>query len=34
MDEIRGLGGGKSILAERVIHEVAYKIGRAPKYGA
>lgn len=27
-------GGGGVILAERLLPEVAYKLGRAPKYGA
>lgn len=27
-------GGAGCILAERMVAEIAYKIGRAPKYGA
>ena len=32
--EVLERGGGGCILAERLLPEVAYKLGRAPKYGA
>lgn len=34
LHECRSCGGGGAILAQRMLHEVAYKLGRAPKYGA
>jgi hypothetical protein len=34
LGEVRARGGGGAILAERVLPELAYKLGRAPKYGA
>ena len=34
LTSIAARGGGKCILAERMLHEIAYKIDRAPKYGA
>ena len=33
-ESIQQLGGGKCILAERMLTELAYKINRAPKFGA
>lgn len=32
--QVQRRGGGGCILAERMLPEVAYKLGRAPKYGA
>ena len=32
--EIEAKGGGGCILAERMLAEIAYKIDKAPKYGA
>lgn len=34
LDECASCGGGVAILAERMLHEIAYKLGRASKYGA
>lgn len=32
--EVVAAGGARCVLAERLLPEVAYKLGRAPKYGA
>lgn len=34
LSEAHQRGGQGTILADRMLHEVAYKLGRAPKYGA
>ena len=34
LGEVKRRGGGGCILAARLLPEVAYKLGRAPKYGA
>ncbi len=34
MGEVQRRGGGGCVLGQHVLAEVAYKLGRAPKYGA
>lgn len=34
LSEARLQGGGGCILAEQILPELAYKLGKAPKYGA
>ena len=34
LDRLHQAAGGGGLVADRLLPEIAYKVGRAPKYGA